>query len=59
MSAIAAGDVPGCAGLDEKPKPGSDGTTTSKASFGFPPKRAGSVSMGMSSMISTKEPGQP
>ena len=30
-------------GFDEKPKPGTEGTTTSKASSGEPPKRAGSV----------------
>lgn len=35
-------DVPGCTGACENAKPGSDGTTTSKASAGSPPDAAGS-----------------
>ena len=46
-------------GFDEKPKPGTDGTTTSKASSGEPPKRAGSVSGPIASRNSKTEPGQP
>jgi hypothetical protein len=43
----------------EKPKPGSDGATTWKASAGSPPWRAGLVSGPMMLMNSTIEPGQP
>ena len=49
----------GAFGLDEKPKPGIDGTTTSNASSGDPPKRAGSVSGPIASTNSNTEPGQP
>lgn len=44
---------------DEKPNPGSDGATTSKASCASPPYVAGSVSSGMTRSNSAKEPGQP
>ena len=51
--------MPRRAGRSENPKPGSDGTTTSKESAGSPPKRAGSASRGTTFIISRKEPGQP
>ena len=43
----------------EKPKPGSEGTTTSKASSALPPWATGSVSGPITSRNSTIEPGQP
>src|SRR5581483_8717137 len=46
-------------GFDEKPKPGSEFTTTSNASSAAPPKRAGSVSGPIASRNSNTEPGQP
>ena len=46
-------------GRNENAYPGSDGATTVKASAGSPPKRAGSVSMGMILWNSQIDPGQP
>jgi hypothetical protein len=46
-------------GLEENPNPGTEGTTTSKASSGEPPKREGSVSGPIASRNSKTEPGQP
>ena len=46
-------------GLAEKPKPGSDGQTTWKASAALPPCAVGSVSGPMTLWNSTTEPGQP
>ena len=43
----------------EKPYPGSDGTTTWKASSARPPCASGAVSRGITSRNSTTEPGQP
>ena len=49
----------GRGGRPEKPKPGSEGATTSKASAGSPPKRSGWASGPMISRNSTTDPGQP
>jgi hypothetical protein len=46
-------------GRDEKPKPGSDGTTTSNASSARPPNAVGSVSGSMILICSKIDPGQP
>ena len=46
-------------GRSEKPKPGTEGTITSKASAGSPPCAPGSARSGISASISTKELGQP
>ena len=43
----------------EKPKPGSDGTTTSNASAGSPPNAAGSVSGPITLWKSQNVQGQP
>jgi hypothetical protein len=51
--------MPGEAGRSEKPIPGSEGTTTSKASAALAPCAAGSASSGMILVISTKLLGQP
>jgi hypothetical protein len=40
---MRGGSQPGWVGLAEKPCPGSDGITTSKASEAFPPLLVGSV----------------
>ena len=50
---------PGRVGLPLKPKPGSDGQTTWKASSGLPPCATGSVSGPMTLKNSTTDPGQP
>ncbi len=52
---LAAGEVPGSLGLGgepENPKPGSDGTITSKASASSPPCAAGLASATASLVIS-------
>lgn len=46
-------------GFEEKPNPGSEGTTTSKASSGDPPWLAGSAKGPIASRNSITEPGQP
>ena len=46
-------------GLAEKPKPGSEGQTTWKASAGLPPCATGSTSGAITFWNSTIEPGQP
>ena len=50
---------PGSASGPESPWPGSDGTTTWKASAGSPPWARGSVRGPISSRNSTTDPGQP
>jgi hypothetical protein len=46
-------------GFEENPKPGNDGTTTSNASSGDPPKLAGPLNGPTASINSKDEPGQP
>lgn len=53
------GDIPGRDGGGEKPKPGSDGITTSNASAASPPNRLGWVNMGRICSNSRNDPGQP
>ena len=53
------GSQPGAVGLPEKPWPGSDGITTSKASAALPPWAVGLVSGSMIFSCSMIEPGQP
>lgn len=50
---------PVVSGRSEKPNPGSEGTTTWKASCGLPPCAVGSVRGPIAFTNSTKEPGQP
>src|SRR3982750_2766812 len=50
---------PDSVGRSEKPKPGSEGITTSNASSALPPCAVGSVSGPMSLICSKTEPGQP
>src|ERR1700733_5007178 len=51
--------VPSLTGACEKPKPGNEGTMTSKERKPGSPLLAGSVSIGMILYISTNEPGHP
>jgi hypothetical protein len=51
--------VPGLTGAREKPKPGNEGTMTSKERKPRSPLLVGSVSIGMILYISTNEPGPP
>ena len=57
-SAVRTTSVP-AAGSAEKPKPGIDGTTTSKASAATPPLASGSLSARTAGSISQNVPGQP
>ena len=50
---------PSSVGREEKPKPGRDGITTSKASSALPPCAVGSVSGPMILICSKTEPGHP
>ncbi len=58
-AAVFCTDQPAVVGRWLKPKPGSDGTTTWKASAGSPPWAAGLRKGSMTSRNSTIEPGQP
>ena len=49
----------GLEGLPEKPKPGNDGTTTSKASSMFPPNFSGCASLSIICKNSITDPGHP
>ena len=51
--------MPGVVSGVEKPKPGSEGTTTSKASAGSPPNAAGSASGRITLCRSQKVHGHP
>ena len=53
------GSQPTSAGSAEKPKPGRDGSTRSKASLAVPPCAVGSVSGPTVSSSSSTEPGHP
>ena len=56
---MRSGSQPVPVGRPEKPKPGKDGMTTSKASSARPPCAVGSVSGPMILSCSMTEPGQP
>ena len=58
-SAMAPGCMPVRRSGEEKPKPGSDGTTTSNASAGSPPYAAGSASGPMTLRKSQNVHGHP
>jgi hypothetical protein len=53
---IRSNPQPASVGRDEKPKPGKDGITTSKASSARPPYFVGSVSGPMSLICSKTDP---
>jgi hypothetical protein len=57
--AMRSGPQPVAVGLAEKPKPGIEGMTRSKASAARPPWAVGSVSGPMTFTSSRIEPGQP
>ena len=57
--AVRPRSQPTSTGSPEKPYPGSEGSTRSKASSALPPCAVGSVSGPTESIISMTEPGQP